>query len=339
MLTSIVLVLAATAFAGPFDDGDAAYRRGDYAAALAILRPLAEQGDASAQNDLAVMSLNGRGLPKNEAEALLWLRLSADQGHAGAQTLLGHAYFHGWGVPRPDYAESSKWFRAAAEQGNAEAQENLGSHCESGIGIPPDTVEALKWSTLALSAYPASAAEELRLATVQRDREAKKMTPDEIAEAERSAREWKPAAFRPLTADLVKDAMMMLQRDDAMAARLLLPLAQRGQVDAQTMLGAMYSAGKGVPKDSKESEEWFRSAARQGDAGAQDALGLALETGHGLPVRAYMWYRLAAASGDRYAAEFVKDRDRLASKLTPAQIATAQAWAQTCKASKFKDCD
>lgn len=344
MLTSIVLVLAATAFAGPFEDGDAAYQRGDYAAALAILRPLAEQGDASAQHDLAIMSLNGRGVPKNEAEALLWLRLSADQGHADAQAMLGNAYFYGWGATPPDYAESSKWLRAAAEQGYAEGQYDLGSHCEIGIGVPQDYVEALKWSILAVSGYPASEAESRRLAAVNRDRQAEKLTPAEIAEAENRALAWKPTAFRPLTADLIKDAMMALQHDDyaTMAARLMRQLAQSGDAGAQMMLGEMHNIGKGVAYDHQEAVKWFRLAAQQGEAGAQDGLGLASETGRGLPkdfVRAYMWYDLAAASGDRYASEFAKHRDKLASKLTPAQIAAAQALAQTCKASMFKDCD
>jgi hypothetical protein len=52
-----------------------------------------------------------------------------------------------------------------------------------------------------------------------------------------------------------------------------------------------------------------------------------------------MWYSLAAASGVSYADTFAKDRDKIASKMTSAQISGAQALAQKCKTSNFKDCD
>ncbi len=345
VLTISVIVLSGAASAGPFDDGDAAYQRGDYAEALAILRPLALQGDAKAQNDLGLMYLNGRGVTESRAEATLWLRLSADQGNADAQARLGHVYFYGWGSVRPDYTESSKWYLAAAEQGYAEGQEIMGSHFESGLGVPQDDVEALKWSILALSAFPASAAESVKHgATVQRDREAEKMSPDELAEAEKRARDWKPTAFRAKTADLYKDALIVLQYDQYadLAARLMRPLAEQGYADAQTMYGAMFMVGNGVAQDDKKAAYWFRLAAQQGAAGAQDSLGMAYEDGQGVPkdpVRALMWRDLATESGDRYASRYAKERDKLASKLTPVQIGNAQIMAQKCKASKFKECD
>lgn len=338
----IVAAISLTATAGPFEDGDAAYQRGDYVAALAILRPLAEQGNAGAQNDLGLMYLNGRGVAKNQAEAVLWLRLSADQGNADAQARLGAVYFNGWGVP-PDLAESAKWYRDAADQGYAEAQYELGALYENGFGVSKDYIEAMKWSILAVSGYPDSEAESRRLATVNRDRQAEKLTPSEIAEAENRAREWKPTPFQPLSADLFMDAMMVVQRDDyTMAGRLLRPLAEHGGADAQVMLGQMYNVGKGVPRSHGEAVKWFRLAAQQGDPGGQDSLGLAYEEGAGIPrdyVHAYMWYSLAAASGDSYADRFAQDRDKIASKLTPAQVAGAQAMAQKCKVSNFKECD
>ncbi len=338
----MVAVISLAAIAGPFEDGDAAYQRGDYAAAMAILRPLAEQGNAGAQNDLGLMYLNGRGATKNQAEAVSWLRLSADQGNAEAQARLGAVYFNGWGVP-PDLAESAKWYRDAADQGYAEAQYELGALYENGFGVAQDYVEAMKWSILAVSGYPDSEVESRRLATVNRDRQAEKLAPAEIAEAENRAREWKPTPFRPLSADLFKDAMMVVQRDDyAMAARLLRPQAEEGGADAQVMLGQMYNIGKGVPRSHKEAVKWFRLAAQQGDAGGQDGLGLAYEEGAGIPrdyVHAYMWYGLAAASGDPYVDSFAQDRDKIASKMTGAQIAEARAMAEKCKISNFKGCD
>ncbi len=70
----IIAMLTGTAAAGPFDDAASAYGRGDYAAAMRLLRPLADQGDARAQNYLGVMYQIGQGVPQDYAEAVNWFR-------------------------------------------------------------------------------------------------------------------------------------------------------------------------------------------------------------------------------------------------------------------------
>ena len=69
--------------------GTYAYRNGDFTTALAEWRPLAEQGNATAQSNLGVMYRDGRGVPQNDVQARFWLRKAADQGHAYARQLLG----------------------------------------------------------------------------------------------------------------------------------------------------------------------------------------------------------------------------------------------------------
>ena len=71
--------LAAPAWAG-FDEGVAAYERGDYETALREFRPLAEQGEAKAQAILGVVYSKGGGVPQDDAEAVKWYRLGAEQG-------------------------------------------------------------------------------------------------------------------------------------------------------------------------------------------------------------------------------------------------------------------
>ena len=126
-LAAIILVLsfASPVAAGPLEDAVAAHDRGDYATALRLFRPLANQGHAGGQFNLGVMYENGKGVPQNYAEAVKWYRLAADQGHAGAQTNLGGMYVNGWGVPQ-NYAEGLRWSRKAADQGVALAQNNRG---------------------------------------------------------------------------------------------------------------------------------------------------------------------------------------------------------------------
>jgi TPR repeat protein len=145
-LLFLVMALSGHAWAGPLEDAGAAYSRGDYATALTLVRPLAEQGNASAQNNLGLMYETGRGVPQ-------------------------------------DYKAAVKWLGLAADQGDTNAQLNLGLKYDNGLGVPQDHVQAYKWFSLAASRNP--------MAVKARDTLTAKMTPAQIAEAQKLAREWK----------------------------------------------------------------------------------------------------------------------------------------------------
>ena len=86
----------------------------------------------------------------------------------------------------------------------------------------------------------------------------------------------------------------------------------------------MYDKGQGVAKDYAASAGWYRKAADQGNAMAQTLLGGHYLFGAGVAqdfVQAHKWFNLGATSGN---ADAVKNRDLVASKMTPAQIAEAQ---------------
>jgi len=106
-----------------FDAALSAFDRGDFAAALRLWKPLAEQGDASAQSNLGVMYANGQGVAQDYAAAVTWYRRAAEQGYASAQYNLGLRYAEGQGVPQ-DYVQAHKWFNLAAATGNAGAVNN-----------------------------------------------------------------------------------------------------------------------------------------------------------------------------------------------------------------------
>lgn len=104
--------------------------------------------------------------------------------------------------------------------------------------------------------------------------------------------------------------------------------AEQGHVNAQYNLGVMYGNGRGVPQDYKAAVAWYRKAAEQGDASSQFNLGFMYGNGRGVPQddkEAYAWSSVAAASGD---ADAVKNRDILAKKLTPDQLAKGQELAK-----------
>ena len=90
---------------------------------LDTVRQAADQGDATAQNNLGVRYANGEGVLKDEAEAVSWFRLAAEQGNADAQFNLGLMYANGTGGPQDDVLAYA-WLSLAVEQGNELASEN-----------------------------------------------------------------------------------------------------------------------------------------------------------------------------------------------------------------------
>ncbi len=149
MLLAVVVVLVAAPAWADFEAGLEAFDQGDYATALKELRPLAEQGDAPAQNTLAWMYLNGHGVPQDYAQAAYWFRRAAEQGFIFGQYMLGKAYLNGHGVTMSK-VQAHMWFSLAAAQGH-------------------DSARNFRDNVLA-----------------------EDMTPAQLVDAERLAREWKP---------------------------------------------------------------------------------------------------------------------------------------------------
>lgn len=157
----------------------------DFEKAVQWYHLVAGQGRPDAQANLGVLYCGGfKGVPQDDKEAARWFRLSAEQGNATGQLNLGIMYYMGKGVPE-DIEEAARWFRLAAEQGKTEAQANLGTMNYLGEGVPQDDVLSHMWLSLAVLQGDKDVS---RL----RDDLVEKMTPAQIAKAEKLAREWKP---------------------------------------------------------------------------------------------------------------------------------------------------
>ena len=157
----IALALFGQACAGSLEQARTAYDRRDYATALRLFRPLAEQGNADAQHALGIMYFNGDGIPKNPTEAANWYRLAAEQGNTVAQYSLAYLYVTGQGVAE-DHVQAHKWYDLAIT------------------------------SAMSVSANSSNDQRGLGLLIGYRDALAAMMTTAQIAEAEMLAREWKP---------------------------------------------------------------------------------------------------------------------------------------------------
>jgi hypothetical protein len=100
--------------------------------------------------------------------------------------------------------------------------------------------------------------------------------------------------------------------------------ADQGHAEAQDTLGTMYERGLGVTQDYRAAAAWYLKAANQGNVHAQASLGSMYTYGHGVPqdyIEAHMWLNLAGSAGEK---DCIQERDHLAARMTPEQIAEAQ---------------
>jgi hypothetical protein len=161
-----------------------AYNRSDFVTAHKIFEPLAEKGQALAEYILGLMYANGQGVPESYPEALKWLTKAAEQGEAKAQFSVGVIYFKGLAMTA-NPAEAFKWYRRAADQGNTQAQYNLGAMYAKGQTVPQDAVKAH-------ILYASAADHGIKAAGEAKDKLAKSMSAEQVAEAKKMAQEWKP---------------------------------------------------------------------------------------------------------------------------------------------------
>ncbi len=160
----------------------------DHGEAMTWLSAAAVQDDAYAQFRLSTMYVLGKGVAEDPLTAHTWLRLAAAQGLSAAQVLLGTGY-----LQRQELDEAAKWYRRAADQDVAIAQHAqllLGIMYHNGDGVSQDYVRAHKWYNLAASRFPES--DSRAIAVDSRNYIASIVSPSELAEAQRLAREWQP---------------------------------------------------------------------------------------------------------------------------------------------------
>jgi hypothetical protein len=255
------------ALAGPHEDANAADKRGDYAAELAILRPNADRGLPWAENNLANLYDAGTGVPKDYEKAVFWYRKAADQRDPGAETNLGIMYHQGHGVPQDDLL-AEKWIRKAADQNYPRASLAL-----IGLAIPDsDAPPAPREAAAKAAGY--------RAAGDKGDETARMLL--------KMLCLWPSGSSPPA--------------DCAEVAVWTRAAAERGDVRAQEDLAQMYDTGAdGLKADPAQAMVWSRKAAESGEAAAESSLAMRYEMGMGLQsdeAQAFAWYRKAAVQGD-----------------------------------------
>jgi TPR repeat protein len=131
-------------------------------------------------------------------------------------------------------------------------------------------------------------------------------------------------ALTTSAADFSSGLSAYQKKDYSTAVKEWRPLAEKGDAPSQFNLGLMYVDGLGVPQDYNQALSWFERSAQQDYAKAQLNLGAMYASGKGVKrdyVQAYKWLNVCAAKGDK---KCVAQRDLVADKLKPKQLATAQ---------------
>jgi uncharacterized protein len=226
--------------------------------------------------------------------ALQLFRPLGERSVAPAQFFLGVLYASGQGV-KQNYAEAAKWYRRAADQGNAFAQDNLGLMYDRGLGVKQNSAEAAKWFRKAADQGYDGGQDHLGTLYIKG---------------------------------------RGVKRNYGEATKWFRKAAEQGNADAQFSLGLIYHQGQGVLQNYADAAKWMRRAADQGYALPQFFVGGMYVEGEGVPqdyVQAHMWLNLAASQGNHDAA---KERDRIASKMTPLQIEKAQRLAAEWRPKK-----
>lgn len=123
-----------------FEEGDQAYKKGDYVTALREFIPLAEKGDRVAQFLVGNIYKEGHGVPKDINIALAWFLKSANQGHSMGQMFAADIL-----LKQENYVAASPWEKKLAEQGFPNCMYTLGKMYELGRGVPKDVETGVRW--------------------------------------------------------------------------------------------------------------------------------------------------------------------------------------------------
>lgn len=154
----------------------------DFREAVKWYRKSADQGFTDAQKNLAVAYIVGNGVIQDHAEAFKLMHKAAIQGAPNGQRGLAQMYLEGIGVQK-NYKKAVLWMSKAAEQGDKNSQASLAVQYVKGEGVPQDYVKAHMWINIA-----AAGGDEKYV--VGRDKITELLTPSQLADAQKLAREW-----------------------------------------------------------------------------------------------------------------------------------------------------
>lgn len=216
----------------------------DYKKAFNLFKKSAKQGNAEAQNKLGNCYMYGEGVAENKKEAVKWYIKSAKQNYRNAQYNLAVCYEDGEGVEKNE-KKSFEWYLKAAEQGDSDAQFKVGKYYFSGKGTEQDYKNAEKWF---LSVWKSG-----------RDQKMEKDITIMKFLADRGHEDFQYRLGKYYSG-----------YDEMMAFHAFRKAAEQGHRDAMFELAMCYEYGKGVEKNDKEANKWYKESAENYNIDAQN---------------------------------------------------------------------
>lgn len=278
--------------------GQAALAQEDYDKAYKHFKPLALNGDAEAQSQLAGMYYLGKGKDKDLDAAFKWHKAAAENGNANSQYSVGNMYLLGESVTQ-DYQQASNWYKKAADQGHQASQYNYNNLQR--ILLTDATQTASETTTTATEEKQESKGLLKSIGSIfsSDEKEVKEEVetvttvdePEVVIDPLEGKEYILPGDELALSADDFKSATNGANSGDTAAQYKLgqhhyqiknyrmakvwyQRAATQGLSDAQFSLGNLYLYGLGVEQDEAQARNWFSRAASQGNSDAENNLAL-----------------------------------------------------------------
>ncbi len=295
-----------------------AIKRHDAQAAIQELAPLADAGEADAQDALGVAYDQG-GAASGETRARELFRKAAENGLLLGMLNLANSLQAGRGGP-PDPAEAAQWLTRAAQAGLAPAMVRLASAYRFGLGVPLDKANAQGWYERAAKLNdPAGMA---GAADVMLDSSDPATKAAGASWLQRASDAGNPHAQGMLGLAKIFGAGG-IAKDEAGGAALARNAAAHGDGAGAVILAGAYHDGHGVPASEAEAVHWYAEAARLGEVRGQVETArakLAPGPGHDA-AGAYFWLEVAALRPGHMQADISSLDEAAAHEMTPSQQA------------------
>ena len=212
-----------------------------------------------------------------------------------------------------DFEKAFHLLRPFASKGNADIQARLGQMYQYGQGVKQNYKEAIKL---------------YRLGSEGGNRHAQIALGKMYENGQGSKQDYQEAVKWILKAAQQKNHEALIMGSQVRYHKWIILAGEKGDINAQTFLGASYYLGLNVTRDHTEAIKWYRKAAEQGSVIAQNILGAMSEKGKGISkdyVEANKWFTISTSSGDGYGHLY---REKIERRMDPAQIKKSRKLAE-----------
>ena len=233
----------------------------DYEKSFALYKGLAEQGNAEAQNNLAWMYTNGKGVDANPEKGIEWNLKAAEEGNLNAQYIIATHYVKGEYLPKND-SLAFHWHQQAALRGYQFSQLELADMYYHGAGVETNQIAAVEWYNKAADLGNLRA--KYILGWIYENGRGADQDMDLAMQWYEQAAEGGNTGALYALARIYDCGTYGINKNDQLAETFYIKAAELGHLESQNQLGVKYAFGNGVENDKDQALYWLEKAADQG---------------------------------------------------------------------------